>query len=219
MTAAPARKPLSDPTRERLLYAAGEVFAEQGFRAATVREICRLAGVNAASVNYYFSSKEALYAEVLEFAHRQARSQFPYDVAGQSGVPAEQRLRTFVLSFMQRLLAEGRTAWLGKLMAREMVEPTAALEGVVKSVIRPQHEHLEAILREIAGPDRNEEEVVRCAFSIIGQCLFYRHCRPVIAALEPAEGYDAAGIERAASHIADFSLKAMGRMPECITPR
>ena len=50
--------------RERLLQAAFEVFAEQGFKTTTVRDICSQANVNIASVNYYFGSKQELYNEV-----------------------------------------------------------------------------------------------------------------------------------------------------------
>ena len=48
--------------RARLLEAAGQVFAEQGFEAATGKEIAERAGVNAAGVNYHFGSLEGLYA-------------------------------------------------------------------------------------------------------------------------------------------------------------
>ena len=47
-------------TRQRVLEAAGEVFAERGFRAATVREICQRAKANLAAVNYHFGDKERL---------------------------------------------------------------------------------------------------------------------------------------------------------------
>ena len=61
-------KPVSappDPRRAKLLEAAGEVFAEHGFYAATVRQICSRAGANVAAVNYYFGDKAELYEEVL----------------------------------------------------------------------------------------------------------------------------------------------------------
>jgi AcrR family transcriptional regulator len=47
----------ADDTATRVLNAAGLIFAEKGFKDATVREICSAAGVNLASVNYYFRDK------------------------------------------------------------------------------------------------------------------------------------------------------------------
>jgi len=48
-------------TREAILSAAEEEFAEKGFELASAREICRSAGVNSALLSRYFGSKEALY--------------------------------------------------------------------------------------------------------------------------------------------------------------
>ena len=54
-------------TRERILDAAEDLFAEQGF-ATSLRSITASAEVNLAAVNYHFGSKEALIQEV--FARR-----------------------------------------------------------------------------------------------------------------------------------------------------
>jgi AcrR family transcriptional regulator len=56
--------------RERLLSAAGREFAERGYEAATVRDICLAAGVNLAAVNYYFgdSRLEIAIAFISEFS-------------------------------------------------------------------------------------------------------------------------------------------------------
>ena len=51
-------------TRLRILDAAESLFTEQGFEATTMRQITGVAGVNLASVNYHFGSKEALIREV-----------------------------------------------------------------------------------------------------------------------------------------------------------
>ena len=58
----------ADSTRERILQAAGEEFANGGYAQATIRAICCKAGVNVAAVNYYFGDKERLYIEAVKHA-------------------------------------------------------------------------------------------------------------------------------------------------------
>jgi len=201
--------PLSEDTRKSLLYTAGEVFAEYGFRAATVREICKRANVNVASINYHFGSKEELYAQVLEHSFQLSAAKYPYD--DRTG-PPEKRLEEFITNFMRGCLMCGQAAWHGKLMAREMVDPTGVLPRIVERAIRPRKKVLTGIINEILGEDFTAEEVEQCVFSIIGQCVFYNHARPVINVLSPAVSYDDDWITRTAGHITDFSLAALRLM-------
>ncbi len=110
--------PLNSSTRERILEAAGEVFAEVGFRCATVRRICERAGVNVAAINYHFRSKEELYYEVLKYWHEFAVKKYPPLLGVGEDAPAEEQLRAFILSLLLRMLDKGKPAWFGKVMAR-----------------------------------------------------------------------------------------------------
>ncbi|MBI5889011.1 MAG: CerR family C-terminal domain-containing protein [Deltaproteobacteria bacterium] len=204
-------KSFSEDTRKSLLSTAGEVFAEFGFHAATVREICRRADVNVAAINYHFGSKEELYLQVLESAHNEAARKYPY--AASKDEPPEKRLEGFILSFMQGFLDKGRASWHGKLMAREMVEPTVALKRMVERTIRPRNVFLTEAVREIMGGKFSDEEIARSVFSIIGQCLFYSHASAVIARLKPEINCGADGAGQTASHIIRFSLAALKHMP------
>ena len=51
----PAVEASEEKTRDKILSAAGEVFAEQGFEGATIRAITERAGVNVAAVTLSFS--------------------------------------------------------------------------------------------------------------------------------------------------------------------
>lgn len=52
-------------TKEKIMEAARVLFADHGYEGTSVREIAKAAEVNVASVNYYFSSKENLFLEIL----------------------------------------------------------------------------------------------------------------------------------------------------------
>lgn len=58
-------------TRERLLQAATRLFADAGFRGASVRDICNQAGANPGAVSYHFGGKRQLYRAVLRRAAAQ----------------------------------------------------------------------------------------------------------------------------------------------------
>jgi AcrR family transcriptional regulator len=205
-------KPVAAPdvladTRRRLLEAAGQIFADKGYRAATVREIIRRARVNLAAVNYHFGGKDGLYAAVLEQTYGKALQKHPPEGGVAPGAPAEERLFGFVRSFLQRIFDEDVQACYGRLMARELVEPTTSLDGVVGR-IRPLFGRLCGIVEEIAGPGTDPARIGRCAKSVVGQILFYKHAAPVLQRLEgrPSGVPD---VEVLARHITDFSLHGL----------
>ena len=51
-------------TKDRILHAAEELFAQQGFGATSLRQVTSRADVNVAAVNYHFGSKDNLVNEV-----------------------------------------------------------------------------------------------------------------------------------------------------------
>lgn len=193
----------SDQTRARLLDAARGVFAQHGFQGATVREICRRAEANVAAVNYYFGSKDGLLAEALNFEPLKALQR---DNAKAEECP-EMRLRSFIRDFMLMLLDENNASTTQcRIMARELADPTPALDKIVREAIAPLHEFMGDLVREIAGGEIGETELRCCVLSILGQCLYYRHSHPVLQRLYPKLCYSHREIETIAAHITEFSL-------------
>jgi TetR/AcrR family transcriptional regulator, regulator of cefoperazone and chloramphenicol sensitivity len=196
-------------TRLRLLEAAGEVFAEQGFHRATVRDICSRADANIAAVNYHFGDKERLYIDVLQHWLGEALQRFPPDGGLPPDAPAEQRLGAFVRSWLFRMLGEGMPAWHGKLMAREMSEPTAGFDIILAETIRPMSQRINGIVKDLLGPGASEQTVRDCAMSVAGQCCFYRHAQEMIRRLNPELAQTPETIEHLSGHITRFSLAAI----------
>jgi len=199
----------SGETRQRLLEAAGEVFAERGFHNATIREICEHAKANVAAINYHFGDKESLYAEVISEWARLTTQKYPPTLGLGDNPTVEERLHAFVRSFLHRITDTGRPAWHGKLIACEMADPTAALDQLIDENFRPLNELLESIIRSILGARATNDQVRLCAASVIGQCLYYHFARPAIERLHPEQRFEPEDIEQLADHITRFSLAAL----------
>jgi AcrR family transcriptional regulator len=200
----------SDDTRSRLLESAGQVFAEKGFEAATVREICRGADVqNIAAINYYFGDKESLYHEAVRIAFKGSADPIPAPEWPEGTDPAV-KLRQFIRGFAGALIGDHRKPWHYHLMSRELAQPTSGCVAFVRDFARPHFELLKGILREALPKDSPAESVNLTALSIVGQVIHHRCAKPIISQMvgeDEASGYTA---ERLAEHIADFSLAAVG---------
>jgi AcrR family transcriptional regulator len=199
----------SQDTRRRLLDAGLEVFARDGFRGATIERICRRAGANIAAAHYHFGDKRRLYQAVFEQAERQARADAP--VAAAKAAPGA-RLRAHVAAFLRRLLDPGRPAWMAQLLAHELIDPTPALDRLVRRRMRANHDQIAAIIRELA-PGASTEAVRLATLSVIAQCVFYRNSAAIVSRLYP--DLDAAReIDRLADHVTRFSLAGISTLPK-----
>lgn len=204
---------VADDTRERVLHAAGPIFAQKGFESATVREICATAGVNVSSVNYHFGDKQTLYIETIRLAHTLrvldvSPPTWPVDTT------AREKLTIFVHNLLARVIGTDELNWHTRILMREMLEPTAACRPIVEDFVRPQHNRLLAIIGELA-PDTHAQHREKIAFSIVGQCLHYRFAREFVAILvSTADRERHFQLEQLAEHITEFSLAALSALSD-----
>jgi AcrR family transcriptional regulator len=199
-----------DEAKSRLLETAGETFAEKGYHAATVREICQKAGVNIASVNYYFGDKEHLYVEAVKLAARSCRGDEALPT-WPPGSPPALKLRGFIRGFLQNVVVNRGPSWHGVLIMREIFQPTRACVEFVEAVVRPNFQALLGILGELLPAGVPEIRRHLFAFSVIGQCLHYRFTRNVMALLVGREEFESYTVDQLADHIAGVSLAALER--------
>lgn len=151
------RRPAGEDTRGALLDAARVEFTERGYEGATVRAIAQRAGVDAAMVNHWFGSKDALFVAALEIPVD------PDEIIARllDGTPdqlAERILRTFLsvwdatgggpLTALMRSVASHEEA---ARMMREFVG--RVIFGRVVSTVAPDQPELRAALcgSQIAG--------------------------------------------------------------------
>ncbi len=203
---------IQDPTKVRLLEAAGEEFAEKGFECARIRTICERAQANVAAVNYHFGDKEQLYVQAVLEAHRCGFESEGGREGEEPGGPAEQ-LRSFIHHFLSRVLAlHDPGDWRHRLMMREMLHPTPASDILIREAIRPRFERLARILRRFC-PEAEERKLQALAFSVIGQCLHYKMARSITERLVGAEAMRALDLDFLTEHITSFCLAALGQVP------
>lgn len=192
-------------TRQRLLAAAAEVFAEKGFWEATHAEICQKAQANTAAVNYHFGSKENLYIEAWKHSFEESSKAHPPDGVVASHAPVQERLYARILSLMQRI-ADPQTHDID-LVQKEMTNPTGLLMKPMRKAIEPIERGFRAIVRELLGDAASEQQVGLCQMSIMTQC-FDPMMRSRFAKTMPKAppGSLPCSIEELAHHITQFSL-------------
>jgi TetR/AcrR family transcriptional regulator, regulator of cefoperazone and chloramphenicol sensitivity len=193
-------------TREHLLAAAKEVFAEKGYRDATIAEICERARANVAAVNYHFGDKDTLYKEAWRHSFLESVQAHPPDGGVSGDAPPEERLRGHVVSLLRRIADENnKEFWI---VQKELANPTGLLEELMEQELRPLHQRTEILVRELLGPGVSDGQVRFCVISIVSQCI-----NPMVARKSGKRGQEGKegpleieNTEAYSDHVVKFSL-------------
>ncbi len=206
----------SDDTRQRLLLAAGELFAEKGFGDTSVRDIAQKAGANVAAMNYHFSSKENLFLETVRFAlarmtsiRRESLAAAP---AALSRAAAIQALRALIDRETRSYLSSDIPRWYPQLIVRCVLSKTDALEAIFEQAFRPNHQALKGLIQS-ACPRLTDEEASLWAYSINGQIVFYSLAREPVLLLRGEKEYSERFLKTVVDHITRVTFSGL-RLPQ-----
>jgi AcrR family transcriptional regulator len=210
LTGSIRRLPIADQTRDRILETAGRLFAEKGFKATTVRDVCREAGVNLQAIAYHFGGKAQLHVESVRYAlarcHEGTEIPDLFD-----GMSPEDKLRQVIRGLYLPLLTaddQRQPPWCAPLVMRELSQPTPVCAGLVEEFIRPKHDLLFAIVQELR-PDFDEVARHLAVFSLVGQLMFHRLNRTAVQLLLGPKKAQQLTVDRIIDHITQFTLAAL----------
>jgi AcrR family transcriptional regulator len=202
----PARAARHDgeASRARLLHSGLRLFAQQGFSKTSTRELAESAGVNIASISYYFGDKAGLYRAVFFEPLGSTHD----DIARYNGpeMSLAQALGGLYAGFLEPL-KQGDTARLCmKLHFREMLEPTGLWQEEITHGIKPMHDALLAVLCRHFALHQADDELQRLAVCIAGLGVHMHVGHDVIQQLAPQLNDGADALDRWSERLVMYAL-------------
>jgi AcrR family transcriptional regulator len=172
-----------EDARQRLLVASLKLFAEKGYAQTSVRDLAVAAGVNVASISYYFGDKAGLYKAVF-FGPLDDPAQEIRRFADPA-LSLEQALAAYYTSFTAPLRAGEAARLAMKLRLRELMEPTGLWAGQLLEALRPKHQALLDLLCRHLGLPEADDGLRRLAMLLAGLAVHLHVGRDVIDQLAP----------------------------------
>ncbi len=127
-------------TREKILVAALEIFAERGFDGAKTRDIAERAGANLGLIKYYFDTKEKLWRAAVDRAFAELRSAFEDPDSVDADVSERDKLAHLIRRFVRFV---GGNPHFIRMMNDEGKRPGPRMKWLVKTHTGPLYRGLE----------------------------------------------------------------------------
>jgi AcrR family transcriptional regulator len=198
----------SAATRASLIDAAAPLFAQSGFEAAKTREIADKAKANVSAINYHFGSKMGLYQAVIKSQTETIDTTFPLETEELRKSSPDKRLHWLIHNLIRRVITSHEDQ-RGKICAREFVEPTEALDYLVKEVIHKQFQLINDVVAAVLAREVSTEELHRFSVSVVSQCFHYGMAEPMLTRLGVKIPQTEDEINELANHIVRFSLAGL----------
>ena len=150
-------------TKDRILHAAEELFAQQGFASTSLRQVTSRADVNIAAVNYHFGSKDNLINEVFRRRMDEMSAQ-RLEALEAATRNAPGQLEPVLAAFVEPALAMAQDRHGGGAFIRVIARAYAESNEGLRKFLSEQYGH---VLREFAKaidacvPGLGKEELYR----------------------------------------------------------
>lgn len=190
----------------RILMAAEQLFAEQGYEAVSISAIAERAGISKANVFHHFSSKRELYLAVVRSACRRAAEHLEHLEAHAGSF--EERFCGYAVSTLEGMLKRER---LHRLTLRELLaeDDQGFAKELAERVLGEKFGRLVAILRggQARGELRRDFDPAMAAIMLLGANIFFLQARNLLRHLPDADC--ARDTERYSTLLADILLRGM----------
>jgi len=194
--------------RERLIEAARELFARDGFDAASVRDITAQANANLGAITYHFGSKEALYHAVIERFATPLADQLAA-ISAEPRPPLE-RLATAMWTFMDHIWQHPE---MPRLILRELASDRPLPEPVARVIRRNMESFSRMVAEGQADGTIRPGEPHLMAMSIAGQPMFLALAGRAIRQAIGTDPGDPAIRKLIAEHVIGNMKAALGNTP------
>ncbi|HEX7134737.1 MAG TPA: TetR/AcrR family transcriptional regulator [Iamia sp.] len=141
-------RPSADPTRERILAAALDLFSERSFKDATTREIAQRAGVTQPLLNYHFHSKDELWRAAIDGLFATLRQATAERVEGLRDVDPLTSAKLMVRDF---ITFSARNPQLHRIITQECKADGPRMDHLVEQHVRPLYDATIELFEQLAG--------------------------------------------------------------------
>lgn len=176
---APSADPATGPadatdSKERILAAALEAFAELGFDGATTREIAQRAGVNLGLIQYYFDGKENLWRAAVERAFSEIQAGLDAVLADDSELDERERARLMIRTFVEYVSAHPQFV---HLMHDEGKRDGPRMRWLVDHYVRDFFERVTSLVRRTRpfGSEPEGLDLVSLHYALVGAVVLIFH--------------------------------------------
>ena len=187
-----------DSPQNRLLEAGLDVFGEHGYNAATTRMIARQAGMNVASIPYYFNGKAGLYRAVVEMMTDRLVTQLKVPLQkielalaekGPSAHEAQELFEHYLQGLIDLLVGSRESQRFMRIILREQLYPSSAYDILFSRFMEPMLTMLSQLVGHATQSSSSSRQSILRTFSLLGQVLVFRIGRETMVRTLGLEGY------------------------------
>jgi AcrR family transcriptional regulator len=190
--------------RNRLLLAALALFAAKGFSKTSTREIAKAAGMNLASIAYYFGDKAGLYRAV--YNDPMGCGPAGLDAFVHPDLNLRAALFEFLKGFTEPLKQGDLAQQMLQLHFREMLEPMGLWQEHIDQFIAPMHQGLVTVLQRHLKLATDDDDLHRLVFSISGLGIQLFISADIMRTVRPALANSPGAIDTYCERLTEFAL-------------